>query len=102
MSERELLPCPFCGSVDCRPRYDDVAEEAFQPGHYVLCRGCGASGANVETEAEAIAAWNRRAQPARDVAQLVERMLDAAGREHGVPQSVRNLLIEAADALEGK
>ena len=63
MTQDSLLPCPFCSSTDVKPRNDDVAY--LPPAtRYVLCRGFGASGANVETEAEAIAAWNRRAPDA--------------------------------------
>lgn len=49
----ELLPCPFCGG------------EAFiNCGHefrWCECRDCGAEARTCNTEAEAIEAWNTRA-----------------------------------------
>lgn len=64
---RELLPCPFCGR-------DAIVFSGFLLARQrvvecVKCRsratlyGSGAAG---ENEARAIAAWNRRALPARD------------------------------------
>jgi hypothetical protein len=72
--EQKPLPCPHCGKSDrlTLRQYmaDDDGGEPFPWGFNVLCnamgfesdprRGCGASGAWGETEAEAIAAWNRR------------------------------------------
>jgi Lar family restriction alleviation protein len=58
-----LKPCPFCGSTDLRARKDEVAYSG-QNSWIVLCRGCGANGANVEGEDAAISAWNRRAKEA--------------------------------------
>ena len=58
----ELKPCPFCGA-----REDDkdqpvnvgwVIDDAWQ----VSCDRCGASGAEHDGRAEAIEAWNRRAE----------------------------------------
>lgn len=74
-TEQELRCCPFCGTsnkLKVTPyRADDDGGEPFDWGFTVICsalgfshapnRGCGASGAWGETEAEAIAAWNRRA-----------------------------------------
>ncbi|TXD63487.1 restriction alleviation protein, Lar family [Ralstonia sp. TCR112] len=60
-----LKECPFCG--------DDMsnfvpARDGFTQGpgmHYVEC-DCGASGAGAKTVAEAISAWNTRAQRSVD------------------------------------
>jgi len=61
MTEK-LKPCPFCGSeADLIIRHSMVRPELS----VVVCTldlgGCGSSTAWLETEAEAIAAWNRRA-----------------------------------------
>lgn len=70
----ELLSCPFCGTSDKLTvtvyQASDDGGEPFGWGFTVICnaagfshvknRGCGASGAWGETEAEAIAAWNQR------------------------------------------
>lgn len=50
MSE-ELKPCPFCGG------------EAEYEGLYCYCTRCGCRMEDDPDEAEAIAAWNRRASP---------------------------------------
>lgn len=71
------LPCPFCGKADTPVigRASDLLWDEESEGPYphsdsfsVLCNaarpdgpgGCGASGGYFPTEAEAIAAWNRR------------------------------------------
>lgn len=73
MSE-ELKPCPFCGSKTdpaLSVWENDCGEPDAGGGFHVICcavyrnqdpfGGCGASTGWNETEAEAIAAWNRRA-----------------------------------------
>jgi len=70
MDEKGLDACPFCGS-DGKPRLFDFDGEPYVPGYEVRCdasgwdgmeeRGCGATSGWGETQAEAIAAWNRRA-----------------------------------------
>lgn len=66
----ELLPCPFCGSVQLRP---DGPRSIW-----IHCCGCGADGPEIvrsymnttsreEAIRKAIAAWNRRAELARRV-----------------------------------
>ena len=49
-----LLPCPFCGG---RGEVGGLIP-------WVECQSCGASGPQAETEAAAIAAWNRRTHSA--------------------------------------
>ena len=56
----ELLPCPFCGGEadTMTPEADDMRAAT------VMCMGCYCTGKECETEAQAIAAWNRRASQA--------------------------------------
>lgn len=68
--EAELLPCPFCGGLRGPPaasswlmgRAEEMQTKADVYGHQVRCI-CGAGGPDHNSEAEAIAAWNRRASP---------------------------------------
>ena len=57
----ELLPCPFCGG--------EASKRLFYKGKYrVHCNVCDANSDDVwDTEAEAIAAWNRRSVTASAV-----------------------------------
>jgi hypothetical protein len=72
--DEPLPPCPFCGKsvgklTHARELADDPEEYMHSDSWAVLCDaaspdgpgGCGASGGFFPTEAEAIAAWNRRA-----------------------------------------
>ena len=61
--ENELKPCPFCGSATNLVIRKSMSHPEFT---VVVCTidldGCGSSTAWWETEADAIAAWNRRAK----------------------------------------
>lgn len=85
--ETTLLPCPFCGSTKA-PEISDVGEceecvrfddclhrqknhscegcDEWKRPMFVVCNynisGCGTSGPYRKTRAEAIAAWNSRAE----------------------------------------
>ena len=57
-AEEELLACPFCGGEAEVVVTHPVSTE----GVYVHCKECGAFVTAFHTEADAIAAWNRRAK----------------------------------------
>ncbi len=70
-----LKACPFCGGTT---RLDRGAITSLRKGFWTICRTkmCPANPSSVcETEAEAIAAWNRRADPVR--AELLEALKEA-------------------------
>lgn len=99
--EQELRPCPFCGTsnkLKVTPyRADDDGGEPFDWGFTVICsalglshapnRGCGASGAWGETEAEAIAAWNRRAPGVTE--EMLKSALAASASQYEVARNLQ-------------
>ena len=65
MSTTELLTCPFCGSNFCETKYlggQWQEPNAFESGWRGECSDCGALTRAFPTEAEAIEAWNTRAE----------------------------------------
>lgn len=59
----EFKPCPFCGSEFTQVRYIGWKSPcAFDSGYRGECCDCLAITAAYSTEAEAIAAWNTRAE----------------------------------------
>lgn len=66
---KELKPCPFCGSKNIML---DVKERGYgEFVHIAFCNGCGASGPEAEgalsltwhpDEQSAVAAWNKRVE----------------------------------------
>jgi hypothetical protein len=65
----ELLPCPFCGG---KCVLMDLA------GWEAQCDGCGCNICpGIATKEKAIAAWNRRADTARQVAELEVKLANA-------------------------
>jgi Lar family restriction alleviation protein len=55
----ELLPCPFCGG-----EVEILTAESMNGGYLfgIMCNDCRSRGDVYDTEAEAIAAWNSRAE----------------------------------------
>ena len=56
----ELLPCPFCGGEAEMCHVTQLWEP--RDAYWVKCKNCRISGTHHTTEAEAIAAWNSRAE----------------------------------------
>ena len=73
MTDEPLKACPLCGRRDeCDPSVSASFKYAepgnpdaglVPSGNYIECANCGCCGPNRPTEAEAIAAWNTRAEP---------------------------------------
>lgn len=58
-SKSELLPCPFCGG-----EAEILTAESMNGGYLfgIMCNDCRSRGDVYDTEAEAVAAWNTRAE----------------------------------------
>ncbi len=64
-----LLPCPFCGSVKVGVGSSEGLDDEVDVHFSVMCSGCGASvSLYIDTEAEAVTAWNTRAPAAHTAA----------------------------------
>jgi Lar family restriction alleviation protein len=58
MPSPELKPCPFCGGkAVC---IDRTIPDKTKPRFSILCESCRAATCWIDTEENAIAAWNRR------------------------------------------
>ena len=58
---KKLKPCPFCGSDEVQISYEDTFSYDFRRGVY--CSDCcGGMYPFYNSEAEAIEAWNTRAE----------------------------------------
>lgn len=73
----QLKPCPFCEGVN-----------VIHSGYRMYCHACGAEGPDADSadESAAIAAWNRRAQPAQAGAEPVAWMFQ--NEETGLTECV--------------
>lgn len=59
-----LKPCPFCGTQPTLHDTNEAVENAGSGDYFWMCDGCGIVTNVYAEEAEAIAAWNRRASAA--------------------------------------
>lgn len=65
MTDYELKPCPFCGGEAIRLNFADSVTNARDKGtRYFGCTKCCVVSFAHMTEAEAVEAWNRRAEGA--------------------------------------
>ena len=57
MENKKFEACPFCGSeeIDTWSKLSGYQSTVF----YSYCANCGCEGPTADSEAEAIAAWNR-------------------------------------------
>ena len=77
---RELKPCPFCSGKS-------IVVKTAKCGRYIACWDCGCRTEEFETDYagtardKAVAAWNRRAQPANEPLIDVCAMLEQAAQD---------------------
>lgn len=62
--DKELLPCPFCGSANVDPTYSLGSRSDGTHVHAAGCDVCGAVGPDTPDDSKIGEAWNRRAPPA--------------------------------------
>ena len=69
----ELLSCPFCGG-----EAETLTAESMHGGNLygVMCANCAGRSDVYDTEAEAIAAWNTRADDYKQAAEYWQRMYE--------------------------
>ena len=93
-----LKPCPFCN--DIASAIDDG--DPPYPEYCVECYNCEARGPWCKTHAEAIAAWNRRAEPVsvQEAGVLSGGMIWESRGEIHLSFDTREQLDAAYDALE--
>lgn len=96
LTDGALLPCPFCGGPDTR--LFNRPDEFNRTSRGVQCANgdCFIKGPEFETEAEAIAAWNRRAAPTDDLSveneNLRLRLSDWMGRADMAGRALERVL----------
>jgi len=89
MTDKELLPCPFCGQVN-----EIVTTPYYLHGAYTTeCQSCEAEGPAKSTRNEARQAWNTRANKAvpdevlSKLDELLEQQKDHYGEMHVLSSS---------------
>lgn len=97
----ELKPCPFCGGedleIDHAPTYDVRHPDVYE----VHCVECGGRGGEGWTEAEAIAAWNTRAEMGYEDTLILLDELGLSERTcHIVPAMRKYTLSDGTEAYE--
>jgi hypothetical protein len=100
--ELKPLPCLFCKSDVL-----SASEYVAYPRRQVSCFACGARGPAANSDHEAIAAWNRRAQPAADALTAQAQEIDALTAfeydppgDHPDADRVTDIWLDAAVAYE--
>lgn len=72
----ELKPCPFCGG-DAKIKCGEIVNRyntAVYRHYHVECMSCGVDTRYFDTEADAIEAWNLRAERTAKIRQTVEEL----------------------------
>jgi Lar family restriction alleviation protein len=104
-SAPELNPCPFCGSGPATIRQNasfsgtELLRDYYHKFWWVNCGTCGAAGPREPTGAEAIAAWNRRADAIPLSAALAHPEVRALVAERDALLAERDALLAAAEKL---
>lgn len=68
MSDKELKPCPFCGSTELYispPCNDPPDYDILLNSYQVVCRYCHCCGSSTGEYEDVIELWNRRANDGR-------------------------------------
>ena len=89
----ELEPCPFCGEATGIIVIPEIGGECF----YLLCGECGSRSSYENSEAEAIAAWNHRANPLAD--KLAEALEPFADGDVDASGTAVILYVDASQAI---
>ena len=75
----ELEPCPFCRSTNCS------LSTRVGAWKFAYCPDCLTEGPAMDSDSDAIAAWNRRATPAAQAEAVAWQVRRADGRIDGSP-----------------
>lgn len=99
--QEELKPCPFCGSTDIYPTFE---EGCINDSAVVFCNSCKVSvkvesndqeGYTAETERRALEAWNKRVDP-YDLTDLHDSLSQGMAR---LNEQARRSMAEMAESL---
>ena len=88
---KELKPCPFCGG-----EAETLTAESMHGGYLfvIMCDDCCSRGGVYDTEAEAIEAWNTRAEMSQeDIAILLDELGVSERTCHAELNESRNAVI---------